>query len=71
MQGRLISEKGDFRNNHRHCHSIADMAKEVGGWITKEIAGGEWSSPLSGHGRLIDSYQVFSSSHMFCVQGVA
>ncbi|KAI7306818.1 amino acid transporter [Hortaea werneckii] len=32
--------QGDFRNNHRHCHSIADMAKEVGGWITKEIAGG-------------------------------
>ncbi|KAI7194823.1 amino acid transporter [Hortaea werneckii] len=32
--------QGDFRNNHRHCHSIADMAQEVGGWVTKEIAGG-------------------------------
>ncbi|KAI6842209.1 amino acid transporter [Hortaea werneckii] len=31
--------QGDFRNNHRHCHSIADMAQEVGGWVTKEIAG--------------------------------
>ncbi|KAI7371547.1 amino acid transporter [Hortaea werneckii] len=33
-------QEGDFRNNHRHCHSIADMAQEVGGWVTKEIAGG-------------------------------
>ena len=32
--------QGDFRNNHPRCHSIADMAEEVGGWLSKEIAGG-------------------------------
>jgi hypothetical protein len=28
------------RNKHPGCHSIADMAKEVGGWFTKELVGG-------------------------------
>ena len=32
--------QGDFRNNHRGCHSIADMAYEVGGVWLREIAGG-------------------------------
>lgn len=31
--------QGDFRNNHRGCHSIADMANEVGGPICREITG--------------------------------
>ncbi|KAF2763931.1 hypothetical protein EJ03DRAFT_392336 [Teratosphaeria nubilosa] len=31
--------QGDFRNNHPGCHSIADMACQVGGLITKEICG--------------------------------
>lgn len=30
---------GDFRQKHPGCHSVADMAGVVGGWITKEIAG--------------------------------
>ncbi|KAK3069694.1 hypothetical protein LTR53_011760 [Teratosphaeriaceae sp. CCFEE 6253] len=32
--------QGDFRNNHPGSHSIADMAKEVGGPIVKELTGG-------------------------------
>lgn len=32
--------QGDFRNRHRGCHSIADMAYEVGGPILKELVGG-------------------------------
>lgn len=31
--------QGDFRNNHRKCHGIADMAGEVGGVVAKEITG--------------------------------
>lgn len=31
--------QGDFRNRHRHCHSIADMAQEVGGAAVKELTG--------------------------------
>lgn len=31
--------QGDFRNNHPGCHSIADMAREVGGVWVKEITG--------------------------------
>ena len=31
--------QGDFRNRHRGCHSIADMAKEVGGTWLKELVG--------------------------------
>ncbi|TKA30575.1 hypothetical protein B0A54_15160 [Friedmanniomyces endolithicus] len=31
--------QGDFRNNHPGVHSIADMAREVGGVIVKEITG--------------------------------
>lgn len=30
---------GDFRARHPGCHSVADMAGVVGGWLTKEIAG--------------------------------
>jgi hypothetical protein len=32
--------QGDFRNRHRGCHSIADMAYEVGGVWLKELVGG-------------------------------
>lgn len=32
--------QGDFRNNHRKCHSIADMANQVGGPWSREICGG-------------------------------
>lgn len=38
--------EGDFRNNHPGCHSIADMAREVGGWVTKEVTGGTSLYPL-------------------------
>jgi hypothetical protein len=31
--------QGDFRNTHRKCHSIADMAAEVGGVGMKELCG--------------------------------
>ncbi|KAI5369951.1 Putative amino acid transporter, transmembrane domain-containing protein [Septoria linicola] len=31
--------QGDFRNNHRKCHSIADVAHEVGGPWLREICG--------------------------------
>lgn len=31
--------QGDFRNNHRGCHGIADMAEVVGGPIAREITG--------------------------------
>ncbi|KAK5130907.1 hypothetical protein LTR08_001570 [Meristemomyces frigidus] len=31
--------QGDFRNNHPSCHSIADMAQQVGGVWVKEITG--------------------------------
>jgi len=31
--------QGDFRNNHPGVHSIADMAREVGGVVVKEITG--------------------------------
>lgn len=31
--------QGDFRNNHRGCHSIADMAYVVGGVWVKELTG--------------------------------
>ncbi|KAL1635256.1 hypothetical protein SLS58_010332 [Diplodia intermedia] len=31
--------QGNFRNNHGHCHSIADMADHVGGVVCKEIVG--------------------------------
>jgi hypothetical protein len=31
--------QGDFRNRHRGCHSIADMADEVGGVFLKELVG--------------------------------
>jgi hypothetical protein len=31
--------QGDFRNNHRGCHGIADMAEVVGGPIVREITG--------------------------------
>lgn len=30
---------GDFRKRHRGCHTVADMAGLVGGWISKEITG--------------------------------
>lgn len=30
---------GDFRNNHNKCHSIADMAHEVGGVWLRELCG--------------------------------
>lgn len=30
---------GNFREKHPGCHSIADMAEVVGGWITKEVTG--------------------------------
>ncbi|KAK5105754.1 hypothetical protein LTR62_002174 [Meristemomyces frigidus] len=32
--------QGDFRNNHAGCHSIADMAYEVGGVWMRETTGG-------------------------------
>ncbi|KAF2169842.1 hypothetical protein M409DRAFT_64837 [Zasmidium cellare ATCC 36951] len=32
--------QGDFRNRHPGCHSIADMAKEVGGIWMRELVGG-------------------------------
>jgi hypothetical protein len=32
--------QGDFRNAHPGCHSIADMAKVVGGVPLKELTGG-------------------------------
>lgn len=32
--------QGDFRNSHRGCHSIADMANEVGGVWCRELVGG-------------------------------
>ncbi|KAK5174386.1 uncharacterized protein LTR77_001466 [Saxophila tyrrhenica] len=32
--------QGDFRNRHRGCHSIADMAHEAGGPVLREIVGG-------------------------------
>ena len=32
--------QGDFRNRHRGCHSIADMAMEVGGVWLRELVGG-------------------------------
>ena len=32
--------QGDFRNRHRGCHSIADMAYEVGGRWLMELVGG-------------------------------
>jgi hypothetical protein len=32
--------QGDFRNSHRGCHSIADMAYEVGGVALREFVGG-------------------------------
>lgn len=32
--------QGDFRNRHRGCHSIADMAFEVGGVALREFVGG-------------------------------
>lgn len=31
--------QGNFRNNHAHCHSIADMAEHVGGVVAREITG--------------------------------
>lgn len=31
--------QGNFRNNHRGCHSIADMADEVGGVVLRELVG--------------------------------
>jgi hypothetical protein len=31
--------QGDFRNNHRGCHGIADMAEVVGGPVVREITG--------------------------------
>ncbi|KAK5712446.1 hypothetical protein LTR15_012026 [Elasticomyces elasticus] len=31
--------QGDFRNNHGGCHSIADMANEVGGVVMQELTG--------------------------------
>jgi hypothetical protein len=31
--------QGDFRNRHAGCHSIADMAHQVGGVWAKEIVG--------------------------------
>lgn len=31
--------QGNFRNRHRGCHSIADMAERVGGVVLKEIVG--------------------------------
>lgn len=30
---------GDFRARHPGCHSVADMAGVVGGWLTKEVTG--------------------------------
>jgi hypothetical protein len=32
--------QGNFRNRHRGCHSIADMAYVVGGFWMKELVGG-------------------------------
>lgn len=32
--------QGNFRNRHAHCHSIADMAKVVGGVPFREFIGG-------------------------------
>ena len=32
--------QGDFRNRHRGCHSIADMAEAAGGRVFKEVVGG-------------------------------
>ena len=32
--------QGDFRNNHPHCHSVADMAGVLGGFVAKEFVGG-------------------------------
>ena len=32
--------QGNFRNRHRGCHSIADMAHVVGGFWLKELVGG-------------------------------
>lgn len=31
--------QGNFRNNHAHCHSIADMAEHVGGVALRELTG--------------------------------
>lgn len=31
--------QGDFRNRHRGCHSIADMAEKVGGVVLREVTG--------------------------------
>ncbi|CAK3889074.1 related to neutral amino acid permease [Lecanosticta acicola] len=31
--------QGDFRNRHEKCHSIADMAAEVGGFWMRELCG--------------------------------
>lgn len=31
--------QGDFRNNHPHCHSVADMAGVLGGAVVKELVG--------------------------------
>lgn len=31
--------QGDFRNRHQRCHSIADMAAEVGGVWMRELCG--------------------------------
>lgn len=31
--------QGNFRNNHAHCHSIADMAKVIGGVSLREVVG--------------------------------
>ncbi|EEB92418.1 hypothetical protein MPER_09075, partial [Moniliophthora perniciosa FA553] len=30
---------GDFRNNHRGCHTIVDMAYIIGGPLLKELVG--------------------------------
>lgn len=32
--------QGNFRNRHKGCHSIADMANEVGGAWLREVVGG-------------------------------
>ncbi|KAF2804331.1 neutral amino acid permease [Mytilinidion resinicola] len=32
--------QGDFRNSHPGCHSIADMARVLGGPVLKELTGG-------------------------------
>jgi len=31
--------QGNFRNNHAHCHSIADMCKVIGGVPLREAVG--------------------------------